>query len=147
VVQVLPMASQVSENFRVNRLMARLTGAYALLALAVAAIGLYGVTAYAVARRTREIGVRMALGADRPRIVREVLRGALAQTGLGLLIGVPATLVATHALAALLYGVDPREPTVFGLATLALVSSASLAAFVPARRAASVDPARALRTD
>jgi predicted permease len=147
VVQVLPMASQVSENFRVNRLMARLTGAYALLALAVAAIGLYGVTAYAVARRTREIGVRMALGADRPRIVREVLRGALAQTGLGLLVGVPATLVATHALAALLYGVDPREPTVFGLATLALVSSASLAAFVPARRAASVDPARALRTD
>jgi predicted permease len=147
VVQVLPMASQVSQNFRVNRLMARLTGAYALLALVVAAIGLYGVTAYAVVRRTREIGVRMALGADRPRIVREVLRGALTQTGLGLLVGVPVTLVATRALAALLYGVDPSEPAVFGLATLALVSSASLAAIVPARRAASVDPARALRAD
>src|SRR5947207_12610723 len=86
-IRVLPMPTQISLNFRLNRLMARLTGAYGLLALVVAAIGLYGVTAYTVARRTREIGVRMALGADRSRVLAEVLRGTLAQTGAGLLIG------------------------------------------------------------
>lgn len=147
VVRVLSMARQVDLNFGVNRLMARLTGAYALLALAVAALGLYGVTAYEVARRTREIGVRMALGADRSRILREVLGSALAQTGAGLLIGSPAALLATGALASLLYGVDARSPVALGAAAAALLASAALAALVPAHRAASIDPARALRAD
>ena len=147
VVRVLAMATQVSLNFRVNRLMARLTAAYALLALAVAALGLYGVTAYAVARRTREIGVRMALGADRGRVLRDVVKGALAQTGIGLLLGLPLALLATHALASQLYGIGPRDPLVFGAVTLVLLASAALAAIVPARRAANVDPASALRTD
>jgi ABC-type antimicrobial peptide transport system permease subunit len=147
VVRVLSMARQVDLNFGVNRLMARLTGAYALLALAVAALGLYGVTAYEVARRTREIGVRMALGADRSRILREVLGSALAQTGAGLLIGSPAALLATGALASLLYGVDAHSPVALGAAAAALLASAALAALVPAHRAASIDPARALRAD
>ena len=147
VIRLLPMATQVGLNFRVNRLMARLTGAYSLLALIVAAIGLYGVTAYGVARRTREIGVRMALGAGRSRVLTDVLRSALAQTGIGLLVGLPLALVATSALASLLFGVTPRDPLVFAQAALVLLVSAALAAALPARRAASIDPARALRTD
>ena len=141
------MATQVSLNFRLSRLMARLTAAYGLLALVVAAIGLYGVTAYAVARRTREIGVRMALGADRWRVVTEILKDALAQTGIGLLVGLPVALLATGMLASLLFGVTPRDPIVFAQAALVLVLSAAIAALVPARRAASIDPARALRSD
>jgi predicted permease len=147
VIRVLPMAAQVSLNFRLNRLMSRLTAAYGLLALLVAAIGLYGVTSYAVARRTREIGVRMALGADRSRVLADVLRGALAQTGVGLLIGLPAALLATGALASLLFGVTSRDPMVFAQAALVLVLATALAAVLPARRAASIDPARALRMD
>jgi macrolide transport system ATP-binding/permease protein len=147
VVRVLPMATQVSLNFRLNRLMAKLTAAYGLLALVVAAIGLYGVTAYTVARRTREIGVRMALGANRSHVLAEVLRGALAQTGVGLLIGLPLALLAAGALASLLFGVTPRDPIVFAKAAAVLLLSAAVAAVLPARRAASIDPARALRTD
>ncbi len=147
IVRVLPMATQIGLNFRVNRLMARLTAAYGLLALAVAALGLYGVTAYGVARRTREIGVRMALGANRTRVLAEVVRGALAQTGLGLLIGLPIAALATATLASLLYGVKPRDPVVFAQAALVLIVSAALAAILPARRAASIDPARALRSE
>jgi predicted permease len=147
VVRMLPMSVQVGQNFQVNRLMARLTAAYGLLALAVAALGLYGVTAYSVVRRTREIGVRMALGANRGRVLAEVVRGALAQTGIGLLIGLPAAAAATATLASLLYGVQPRDPIVFGKAAIVLAISAALAALVPARRAASIDPARALRAE
>src|SRR5207247_246538 len=147
VVRVVPMTVQIAQNFQVNRLMARLTGAYGLLALAVAALGLYGVTAYSVARRTREIGVRMALGAGRARVLGDIVRGALAQTAVGLLIGLPAAALATATLASLLYGVAPRDPIVFSEAALVLVVSAALAALLPARRAASIDPARALRTE
>jgi len=147
VFRILPMTTQVSLNFRLNRLMARLTTAYGVLALLVAAIGLYGVTAYAVARRTREIGVRMALGADRTRVVANVLRGALTQTAIGLVIGYPLAMLATGALASLLFGVTPRDPRVFVQAAAVLLLSAAVAALVPARRAASIDPAKALRTD
>jgi predicted permease len=147
VVRVLPMTTQISQNFQVNRLMARLTGAYGLLALAVAALGLYGVTAYGVARRTREIGVRMALGANRTRVLVDIVTGALAQTGIGLLIGLPAAALATATLASLLFGVQPRDPVVFGEAAGVLIVSAAFAALLPARRAASIDPARALRTE
>jgi macrolide transport system ATP-binding/permease protein len=147
VVRVLSMPTQVSLNFRLNRLMARLTAAYGLLALVVAAVGLYGVTAYTVARRTREIGVRMALGAGRASVITEVLRGALTQTGIGLLVGLPMAGLATGAMASLLFGVTAHDPMVFARAALVLVLSAAVAAVVPARRAASIDPARALRSD
>jgi macrolide transport system ATP-binding/permease protein len=147
VVRVLPMAVQVGLNFQINRLMARLTAAYGLLALAVAGLGLYGVTAYSVARRTREIGVRMALGAGKTRVLMEIVRGALTQTGMGLLIGLPAAALATATLASLLYGIQPRDPVVFMKAALVLAVAAVLAALLPARRAASIDPARALRSE
>jgi len=145
VVRVLRLSSQVGMNFRLNRMLARLTAAYALLALAVGALGIYGVTAYAVAERTREIGMRMALGADRSRVLQEVVGGALAETGVGLLFGFPSALLATSALGTLLYGLGPRDPFVLGASALVLVLTAALAAAVPARRAASIDPSRALR--
>jgi len=145
VVRVVPLATQVSDNFSWDRLMARLTSFYGLLALALASLGLYGVTAHAVSSRAKEIGVRMALGADRARIVRTTITGPLAQTALGLAIGVPLALLAGRAIAAQLYGVGGYDPAVLGAAVVVLVASAALAAALPARRAASVDPARVLR--
>jgi macrolide transport system ATP-binding/permease protein len=146
VVRVLAMTDQVSGNFRMNRLLAGLTSAYGLLALALAFLGLYAVTSFTVARRTREIGIRMALGADRKRVIRDVVRGALGQTLLGLVVGIPAALFATGTIAALLYSVQPRDPLVIGGAAMVLLLSAVVAAVVPARRAAAVDPTKALRT-
>jgi predicted permease len=145
--RVVPLPRQVSGNFRLERLMARLTSVYGLLALALASLGLYGVTAYGVAQRRREIGVRMALGADTWTIVRTCLRGPLVQTCVGLAIGLAAALVAGRALSSQLYGVGGLDPTVFVGATLVLVLSAIVAAALPARRAASVNPAIALRGD
>jgi len=145
VLRTIPMPLQVSVNFRLERLMAWLTSAYGLLALALASLGLYGVTAYGVSQRTREIGVRMALGADPWRVVRTCVRGPLAQTCIGLAIGLIGAFLAGRALNAQLYGLGGLDPKVFAGATLALVLSAIVAASLPARRAASVNPATALR--
>jgi ABC-type antimicrobial peptide transport system permease subunit len=140
------MSDQVSGNFRVNRMLAGLTSAYGLLALALAALGLYGVTSYGVSRRTTEIGVRMALGATRARIVREVVLGAVTQTAIGLAVGVPLALAAAGWLTASLFDVDARDPAVLGAAMATLMATAILAALWPARRAAGVEPTRALRS-
>jgi predicted permease len=145
VVRVMPMTEQVSGNFSMNRLLSGLTASYGALALALAFLGLYAVTSFTVARRTREIGIRMALGADRHRVVRDVVSGAVRHTLLGLLLGVPAVLLSTGAIAALLYSVKPKDPWVIAAAAMVLLLSAVIAAAVPARRAAAVDPTRALR--
>jgi predicted permease len=145
VMRVMTMEEQVSGNFRIQRLMAGLASTYGLLALALASVGLYGVTAYGVSQRTREIGVRMALGADRARIIRAVVGGPLVQTSIGLLIGVPLALVATRSIAAQLYGIGGQDPRVFGGAVVVLIASAIVAAAVPARRAAAIEPTQALR--
>jgi ABC-type antimicrobial peptide transport system permease subunit len=147
VVRVNTMSEQIGFNFRLERLMSRLTSAYGALALVLAAIGLYGVTAYGVARRTREIGVRVALGADRPAIMKTILRGPVIQTVTGLAIGLPLALLAGRALSTQLYEVGRADPIVLGGATLVLIGSALAAAIVPALRAASVDPTRALRSE
>jgi predicted permease len=139
------MARQVAGNFRTNRLLAVLTSAYGALALALASLGLYGVTSYGVSRRAHEIGVRMALGAAPGQIVWEIMRGALTQSALGLVIGVPAALLAAGLIASQLYNVPARDPWVFAAATLVLLVTAAAASAFPARRAASVDPTRALR--
>jgi ABC-type antimicrobial peptide transport system permease subunit len=102
---------------------------------------------YFVARRTSEIGIRMALGAARSGVVAMVLRGALWQVLIGLVIGIPAALVAGHFMTSLLYEVQPYDPLAFLGAILLLAICASLAGFIPARRAASIDPMQALRTD
>ena len=144
-VRVIPMPDQVAGNFRTNRLLSGLTSVYGFLALALAFLGLYAVTSSTVAGRTREIGIRMALGADRKRVIRDVVRGAVGHTLIGLLVGVPVALLSTGAIAALLYGVQPRDPMVIAGAALILLLSALIAASVPARRASRVEPTRALR--
>jgi macrolide transport system ATP-binding/permease protein len=139
--------SEVAANFNQERLIARLTSLFGILALILASVGLYGVMSYFVARRTGEIGIRMALGATRSSVVSLVLRGAFTQILLGLALGIPAALLAGRAIAGLLYGVSGNDPLAFVGATLLLVVCAALAGFIPARRAASIDPMKALRTD
>jgi len=138
---------QVAGNFNEDRLIARLTTLFGLLALVLASVGLYGVTTYFAARRTGEIGIRMALGATRSSVVTMVLRSALSQILLGLALGIPAALVAGHFMASLLYNVEGYDPVAFILATLVLALCAVVAGFIPARRAASIEPMQALRTE
>jgi predicted permease len=145
VLNLVSFGEQVARNFNQERLIARLTELFGLLALILACVGLYGISAYAVAQRTNEIGIRMALGADRRNVLGLVLRGALAQLGLGLAIGIPAALAGGRVLADQLYGVKSHDPMILGLAAVILAACAVLAVSVPARRATRVDPIVALR--
>jgi ABC-type antimicrobial peptide transport system permease subunit len=138
---------QVSGNFTQERLISRLTSLFGLLALVLASVGLYGITAYSVARRTSEIGLRMALGANRGNVVAMVMRGASWQVGLGLAIGIPAALLGAHFMASQLYGVKTYDPLTLAGAILVLAVFAAIAGFIPARRAASIEPMNALRTE
>jgi predicted permease len=147
VLDIMSLTEQLDRNFNQDRLIARLTELFSLLALVLACVGLYGVTAYSVARRTSEIGIRMALGADRKSVLGLVLNGALIQLGLGLAIGIPVALAGGRLMASQLYGVKSHDPAILGLAVVVLAACALLAAFVPARRAATVDPMQALRTE
>jgi predicted permease len=147
VLDIMSLSEQVDRIFNQDRLIARLTELFGLLALVLACVGFYGVTAYSVARRTSEIGIRMALGADRKSVLQLVLRGALIQLTLGLAVGIPVALAGSRLLANQLYGVKSNDPVILGLAVVVLAASALLAAFVPARRAATIDPMRALRTE
>jgi len=140
-------AGQVQENFSQQAMIAKLTSLFGLLALLLASVGLYGVTAYSVERRTSEIGIRMALGADRLNVLKLVLRGAFLQIGIGLAIGIPATILGGRAMATQLFGVKPYDPNILLLTTAVLSLAALVAAVVPARRAATLDPMRALRTE
>jgi len=147
VVSLQPFDVQVAGNFNEERLIARLTSLFGSLALILASVGLYGVMSYLVARRTSEIGVRMALGATRSSVLAMVLRGALWQILVGLGLGVPAALLAGHLMASQLYGVGGYDPLALGGATLVLGLCAAAAGFIPARRAASIEPMKALRTE
>ncbi len=139
--------SQVAGNFDQERLIARLSALFGVLALLLASVGLYGVMSYLVAQRTSEIGIRMALGATRTNVVRLVMAGALAQLAVGLAIGIPAAWLAGRLMAEQLYNVSAADPVALVSATAALTLCAALAGFLPARRAASVDPMQALRTE
>jgi ABC-type antimicrobial peptide transport system permease subunit len=145
VLSMVSFGEQVARNFNQERLIARLTELFGALALILACVGLYGVTAYGVARRTNEIGIRMALGADRRNVLGLVLRAAIFQLGLGLAIGIPATLAGGNLLASQLYGVKSYDPVILGVAAVVLAGCAIVAAYVPARRATRVDPLVALR--
>ena len=142
-----PYDAEIAGNFNQDRLLAGLTTLFGALALILASVGLYGVMSYLVVRRTSEIGIRMALGAARRGVVGLILRGALGQILIGLAIGVPAALLAGHLMVSLLYGVGAYDPLSFLAAVATLTLCATLAGFLPARRAASIDPMRALRTD
>ena len=147
IIDMRSFGEQITRVFNQERLIARLTELFSLLALALASIGLYGVTAYNIERRTSEIGVRMALGADRRDVVAMVLRGAFSQIGIGLILGVPLAVIAGHLMAAKLFGVPGSNLLVLAMAVGALSLCAFVAGLVPARRAASIEPVRALRVE
>ena len=145
VLKMLSLDEQVARNFNQERLIARLTELFALLAVALACVGLYGVTAYSVARRTNEIGIRVALGASRANVLNMVLRGAFVQIVAGLLIGVPLAVAGARVMGSLLYDVSGDGPAMIATAAVILSTCALVAALVPARRATRVDPMVALR--
>jgi predicted permease len=147
VIDFRSFAAQVDGNFAQNAMLAKLTSLFGLLALVLASVGLYGVTAYSVERRTSEIGIRMALGADRLNVLKLVLRGAFVQIGIGLAIGIPATILAGYAMATQLFGVKPYAPDILLVTTLVLTLAALVATVLPARKAAALEPIRALRTE
>ncbi len=147
VVDLQPYNQQVASNFNQERLLARLTSLFGILALVLASVGLYGVMSYFVMRRTSEIGIRMALGATRGNVVKLILRGVGMQVAVGLAVGIPAALFAGHLMASQLYGVSGYDPLAFVASTCVLAACAACAAMVPARRAASIEPMQALRTE
>ena len=147
VLRVTSFGEQVSEAFNLERLLARLTTLFGLLALTLAAVGLYGVTAYTVEQRTREIGIRVAVGASRANVVQMILRGAFGQVLVGLAIGIPLALLTGWLISSQLYEVKGYDPLALALAALLLVVCALIAGLVPARRAAWIEPMQALRTE
>ncbi len=147
VVKFQTFDAQISDLFTEDRMLARLTMLFGVLALLLATLGLYGVTAYAVARRTSEIGIRMALGAKRAEVTAMVMRSAIIQAALGLAIGIPAALLCVRLIAAQLYEVKGVDAAALLICVATLTLAACFAGFIPARRAASIDPARALRNE
>jgi predicted permease len=139
------LEEQVDQSLYQEKMMSALSSFFGVLALVLACVGLYGVISYGVARRTNEIGIRMALGAERGGILRMVLREALILSVVGIAVGLPAAWIATRSIASLLYGLKTSDPLTIGVATLVMASVALLAGFLPARRATKVDPMVALR--
>jgi hypothetical protein len=144
---MLTMDEQVAARLDQQRSVAQLTGLFGILALVLAAVGLYGVTAYSVERRTSEIGVRIALGANRMNVIGMVLRGAFLQILIGLAIGIPASIGCAQLIAAQLYQVKGWDPMVLSGSVFALAACALIASIVPARRAAAINPVVALRAE
>jgi macrolide transport system ATP-binding/permease protein len=147
IVKFQTFQQQIDDRFIEERLIARLTSLFGLLALLLAAIGLYGVTSYTVVRRTPEIGIRMALGAARSRVIGTVMRGAMLQAVTGLAIGIPVAIFCVRYVKSQLYEVTGVNVQVMTIAIGVLVLSAAIAGIIPARRAASIDPVRALRIE
>jgi ABC-type antimicrobial peptide transport system permease subunit len=147
VVKFQTFDEQIADRFTEERMIARLTTLFGGLALLLATIGLYGVTAYAVVRRTPEIGIRMALGAERLGVIVMILRGAVIQAAMGLAIGVPIALLSVRFVKSQLYEITSADTSVMAGAILTLAVAACIAGIIPARRAASIDPVQALRME
>jgi ABC-type antimicrobial peptide transport system permease subunit len=141
------MTAVTSRAIARPRLVAVLLGAFALLSGALATVGIYGVLSYAVTRRTREIGIRLALGAREEQVVRQMAGQGLRAAGWGILIGGLGALAAGRLVEEQLFGIGPRDPMVFGVSVLGLGMVSLAASLIPARRAARVQPARTLRDD
>jgi predicted permease len=142
--QMTTIGEQLGNALQQQRLFARLVGVFGVLAVLLACVGLYGVVAQSVARRANEVGIRMALGAQRGAILRMVLQETLTLIGAGLLIGIPAALAAAQLIRGRLFGVGTADPLTIGGTSLLLIAVATVAGFIPARRAASVAPMAAL---
>jgi predicted permease len=147
VVGIRPIMSQIDASIVEERLVALLSACFGCLALFIAAVGLYGVLSYAVARRTREIGVRMALGARATDVMRMILKEILTLSLIGLAIGLPIALAFGRLAADLLYGLSPFDPVTLCVSALVILAAALIAGYLPARRAATVDPMAALRAE
>jgi predicted permease len=146
-IEVRPLSGQVDATIVREHMMATLAGAFGLLALILACVGLYGLLAYGVAQRTKEIGIRMALGAQATRVVALVLTGGARLVVIGIALGLPAAWASSRWVESMLFGLTPTDPAAFGGAIVVLTSAAQLAAYLPARRASRLDPLTALRHD
>ena len=147
VANVRPMREVVAAALATPRLTGFLLGSFAVIALALAAVGLYGVLGYLVSRRTHEIGIRLAIGADRHQVLRLILGHGLRLTAVGLVAGLAGAFALGRVLQTLLYEVEPTDPRTYGTVALVLVLAALAASVVPALRAMRVDPLTALRTE
>ncbi len=147
ITSIRTLQQQIELSFDQERAVASLAGLFGVVALLLAAVGIYGVTAYTVAQRTNEIGIRMALGANQTKVVQLVLRGAFQRVVIGVVIGLPLAVGAGRLISAQLYGVSSWDPVALALAASALAVSAFFAAIIPARRAASISPIDALRIE
>jgi ABC-type antimicrobial peptide transport system permease subunit len=145
VLQTLTMSEQFDNNISQERILTTLCGFFSGLALLLAAVGRYGVMAQSVARRVREIGIRMALGARAGEVLWLILREVTVMVGIGALIGLPAALALTRLVTTYLFGLTPQDPVSIAGSVLALLAVTALAGFIPARRATRVDPMIALR--
>jgi ABC-type antimicrobial peptide transport system permease subunit len=145
VAKVYPFSALVDDNLVQERLIATLSGFFGGLALLLASVGLYGVLAYTVQRRTYEIGIRMSLGAEGGAVLGMILRGCLLTVGAGLAIGVSASMWLSRLVSHQLFGVAPGDPAAIAVATCIMIAAAMVAGYLPARRAARVNPIVALR--
>ena len=144
-VEIQTMNELVNESLTRDRMITKLTGVFGALALLLACIGIYGIMAYAVSGRTSEIGIRMALGAQRNDVLWLVLRESLLLIGIGVAISVPLVFGSAKLIGSLLFGLTPADPVALALATALMFAVATVASYIPARRATKVDPMVALR--
>ncbi len=142
---VKTQAGEIDESFNQEIVFAELCSAFAILALAIACVGLYGTVSYNVARRTGEIGIRMALGAQRGGVVWMVLRDVIIMTAMGLAISVPTAFGTSKFVASFLFGMKANDPSTLIVAVTTLLAAALMAAYAPARKASRIDPIAALR--
>jgi macrolide transport system ATP-binding/permease protein len=147
VADIRTQAAEIDRSINEESTLARLCLVFALVALTIACVGLYGTVAYNVARRTSEIGIRMALGAQRGRLVWLVLREVLLLAGIGIAVSVPAALVASKLVESFLFGMKRNDPWALATAVATLLAAALVAAYLPARKASSIDPMVALRNE
>jgi predicted permease len=147
IISIRTLKEKVATQLTQQQLIARLTSLFGILSLVLASIGLYGITAYNVGRRTGEIGVRMALGASRGQVVRLVLRGAFLLIAFGLILGIPLSLGTSRVLSSQLYGLNPYDAVPIAIAVAVLGLFGLIATLVPAQRASSISPAEALRSE
>ena len=140
-------AADIDQTINQEIVFARLCTAFAVLALVIACVGLYGTMAYTVARRTREIGIRMALGAERRIVTWMVLREVAIMAGVGLAIGVPIALASSRLIESFLFAMKPNDPRTLAVAIVILLGAALVAGYAPARRASRIDPMVALREE
>jgi putative ABC transport system permease protein len=139
--------ARLNESIEREKVLAALSGLFGSLALLLATVGLYGVMSYNLARRRGDIGIRMALGAKRSRVLRMILGEVAILIGIGLAIGFGATLATTRLVASFLYGLQPNDPRILGVAAALLAAVAAIAGYLPARRASRLDPMIALREE